>query len=92
MPTPVWIAAAYVAINMAITVWIVREETHGRQVSDAMAAWSGVLRYAPPATGLLYLVTKAGDWPFVLFVAAFFAMAAWLLHNLLNYPTQPPKT
>jgi len=78
-------------VNFGITVWIVREETHGRAVSESVAGLSGFLRYGPPFTGLLYLVTRAGDWPFVLFVAAFFAMAAWLLHGLLSYPTRPPK-
>jgi hypothetical protein len=91
MPLPVWIAATYLVTNFALTVWIVRAETGGRQVSDSISTVSGVLRYGPPLLGLGYLVTKAGDWPFVLFVAAFFALAAWLLHGLLNYPTRPPR-
>ena len=91
MPLPVLLAATYLVINFAITVWVVREETHGRAVPDSMAALSGVLRYGPPFLGLLYLVTRAGDWAFVLFVAAFFTMAAWLMHGLLSYPTRPPK-
>jgi hypothetical protein len=91
MPLPVLIAASYLVINFAIMVWLVREEARGRPVPGEIAALSGALRYGPPLIGLLYLVTKAGDWPFVLFVAAFFAMAAWLLHGLLSYPTRPPK-
>jgi hypothetical protein len=91
MPLPVLLAATYLVINLAITVWVVREEAHGRAVPESVTDLSGFLRYGPPFIGLLYLVTRAGDWPFVLFVAAFFAMAAWLLHGLLSYPTGPPK-
>ena len=91
MPLPVLLAASYLVINLAITVWVVREETRGRPVPEWIGALSGVLRYGPPLIGVLYLVTRAGDWPFVLFVTAFFLMAAWLLHGLLSYPTRPPK-
>ena len=61
----------------------------------AVAAWVIVV-YRPCATARrcsapLYLVTIAGDWLFVLFVAAFFAGAFWLLNGALNYPSRPPK-
>lgn len=91
MPLPVTLAATYFAVNLVITIWIVREETGGRVPSEWLIALSRTLRYGPPFIGLIYLVTRAGDWPFVLFVAVFFATAFWLLDGLLNYPTRPPK-
>ena len=91
MPLPVTLAATYFAVNLVITIWVVREETGGRVPSTRLLAFSRTLRYGPPLAGLIYLVTRAGDWPFVLFVAAFFAGAFWLLDGLLNYPTRPPK-
>ncbi|MGZ8562823.1 MAG: hypothetical protein ACXWWU_04305 [Candidatus Limnocylindria bacterium] len=91
MPLPVALAATYFAVNLAITIWLVREETRGRAAPGWLVATSRTLRFGPPLIGLLYLVTRAGDWPFVLFVAAFFASAFWLLDGLLNYPTRPPK-
>jgi hypothetical protein len=91
MPLPVTLAAAYFAVNLVITIWVVREETGGRVPSAWVVAFSRTLRYGPPLAGLIYLITRAGDWPFVLFVAAFFAGAFWLLDGLLNYPTRPPK-
>jgi hypothetical protein len=91
MALPVTLTATYFAINLAITIWIAREEVRGRVAPTWLARLSRVLRWGPPLLGLFYLVTIAGDWPFVLFVAAFFAGAFWLLDGLLNYPTQPPK-
>ena len=91
MPLPVLLAATYLVVNFALTVWLAREEAHARLVPEWVLAGSAVLRYGPPFIGLLYLVTRAGDWPFVLFVAAFFTMAAWLLNGLLSYPTRPRK-
>jgi hypothetical protein len=91
MPLPVAVAATYLLINLAVTVWIVREETHGRALSDWLVAGSALLRYGPPLLGAMYLVTRAGDWPFVLFVLFFFSLAFFLLNGLLNYPTRPPK-
>lgn len=91
MPLPVTLAATYLAVNLVLTVWIVREETAGREPATWLVALSRTLRYGPPLAGLIYLVTRAGDWPFVLFVATFFAGAFWLLDGLLNYPTRPPK-
>jgi len=91
MPLPVTLAATYFAVNLAITIWLVREETGGRAPTEWLVALSRTLRYGPPLAGLGYLVTRAGDWPFFLFVAFFFATAWWLLDGLLNYPTRPPK-
>lgn len=91
MPLPVTLAATYFAVNLAITIWIVREETRDRVPPDWLVALARTLRYGPPLAGLIYLVTRAGDWPFVLFVVVFFATAFWLLGGLLNYPTRPPK-
>ena len=91
MPLPVTLAATYFAVNLVITIWIVREETRDRVPPEWLVTLSRTLRYAPPLAGLIYLVTRAGDWPFVLFVVFFFATAFYLLDGLLNYPTRPPK-
>ena len=91
MPLPVTIAATYLAVNLALTVWIVREETSGRPPPGWMTGASMLVRYVPPLLGAMYLVTRAGDWPFVLFVLFFFSVAFFLLDGLLNYPTRPPR-
>lgn len=91
MPLPIAIASAYLAINVALTVWLVRAEAHGQNLPTAVTTLAMTLRYGPPLLGLLYLITIAADWPFFLFVALFFATAFWLLDGLLNYPPRPPK-
>lgn len=91
MPLPVILSASYLAINLAIMAWLLREEAHGRVPSPSVRVLSTALRYGPPLAGLVYLFTIAGDWPFVLFVAGFFIGAFWLLDGLLNYPSRPPK-
>lgn len=91
MPFPVAFAATYLVINLALTVWIVREDTRGRRPSAWLVAGSVLIRYVPPLLGAMYLVTRAGDWPFVLFILFFFSLAFFLLNGLLNYPTRPPK-
>jgi ABC-type molybdate transport system permease subunit len=92
MTLSIALGATYFVINFAIMIWLAREETHGRAISSTLISLSRILRYGPPLVGLLYLVTIAGDWPFVLFVGAFFAGAFWLLDSLLNYPPPPsPK-
>ena len=88
---PVALAAVYLAINLAITVWIVRREARGHAVPSLMTATSRIARYGPPLIALFYIVTVANDWPFFLFVVFFFGTAFWLLNGLLNYPTRPPK-
>lgn len=91
MPAPVAIAASYLAINLAILVWLERRDHRGHPTEPWMVAAARTLRYGPPLLGLAYLVTIAGDWPFFLFVLVFFATAAWLLDGLLNYPSRPRK-
>ena len=91
MPPPITLAATYLVVNLAISVWLVREETHGREVSPWVKTVTRTLRYGPPLLGALYLVTIAEDWPFVLFVLAFFAGAFFLLDRLLNFPSGRPK-
>ncbi len=91
MPLPFILAGTYLAINLAFSVWIAREETQGRTPTTWVIVVSRTARYGPPLLGLLYLVTIAGDWPFVLFVGAFFGVGFWLLNGLLNYPNRPPK-
>jgi hypothetical protein len=91
MPLPVALTAAYLGVNVAITAWLLREEARGRVPPTWVTVASRTTRYGPALLGLLYLVTIAGDWPFVLLVAAFFIGAFWLLDGLLNYPSRPPK-
>ena len=90
MPLALALAAAYLVINLAISTWILREETAGRAAPPWVRIVSRGLRYGPPLLGVAYLVTLAGDWPFFLFVIGFFAIAFWLLDGLLNYPERPP--
>jgi hypothetical protein len=91
MPPPVTLSAAYLVINLAISVWLIREETHGREVPPWLKTVTRALRYGPPLLGVFYLVTIADDWPFFLFVVAFFVSAFWLLNGLLSFPSGRPK-
>jgi hypothetical protein len=88
---PIALAATYFAINLALVVWIAREETHGRPVPAGVHVASRILRYVLPVIGVFYLVTIAGDWPFFLFVVGFFAFAFFLLDRGLAFPVEPPK-
>jgi len=91
MPLAVTLATTYLVINLALSVWLVREEIGNRQVPTWLTVLSRTLRYVPPLLGVLYLVTIAGDWPFFLFVVGFFLFSFWLLDGLLNYPSGKPK-
>jgi hypothetical protein len=91
MPLPIALTVAYLAVNLPLMYWLERERARGRMPAPRVAALSSLLRYGPPLAGAAYLVTISGDWPFVLFVIAFFAGAFWLLDGLLNYPERPPK-
>lgn len=91
MPLPVVLALTYLAVNLALTIWIIREETQGRPPPAGLHTVSWVTRYVPPLLGLVYLVTLGGDWPFFLFVVFFFGLAFYLLDGLLNYPGRPEK-
>ena len=88
---PLTLAATYLAINLGLTVWIAREEVEGRVPAPWVRATSRAAKYGPPLLGLFYLVTIAGDWPFVLFVGAFFAAAFWALDGFLSPTSRPPK-
>jgi hypothetical protein len=89
MPLPVYLAATYLALNLAIMIWFERERAQGREPARAAVVASRIVRYGPPLVGAAYLVAIAGDWPFILFVGAFFAGAFWLLDGLLAYTTPP---
>ena len=91
MPLAFALAAGYLLANVVLMVWLVREETAGRTVPVATTILARLLRYGPPALGLAYLVTIAGDWPFFLFVLAFFGVAFALLNGLLSTPIRPPR-
>ena len=88
---PFTVAATYLGLNFALVVWIARAETSGRAPSSAIVWVGRVIRYLPPLLGLVYLVTIAGDWPFFLFVLAFFTVAFALLNGLLSVPSRPPR-
>ena len=91
MPLPVVLAAGYLAVNFTLMVWLVREDTAGRAVPAGMTLLGRLLRYGPPTLGLAYLITIAGDWPFFLFVLAFFGFAFALLNGLLSTPIRPRR-
>ena len=88
---PFALAATYLIVNLALVVWIAREEIGGRTPSGWLWIVAKLVRWVPPLVGVFYLVTIAGDWPFFLFVAAFFVSAFWLLNGLLNFPSGRPK-
>lgn len=90
MNVPIALALVYLAINMAVMLWLERERARGRSPSRGASALSVVLRYGPPLVGLIYLELIAGDWLFLLMVAAFFAAGFWLMDGLMAY-TAPPR-
>ncbi len=91
MPIPVAIATSYLAVNVALMLWSERELRHGRIPRGWAMAMLRTLRYGPPLLGFLYLVTIAEDWPFFLFVVAFFLVAVALLNGLLHDPSRRPR-
>jgi hypothetical protein len=91
MPLPVTLTVAYLTLNLTLMVLLELERSQGRPPSPRMSVLAGALRFGPPLLGLLYLVTIAGDWLFLGFVAAFFAIGFWLMDGLLAY-TNPGST
>jgi hypothetical protein len=91
MPVPVVLTAAYLLIGFGVIVWLAHEEARGRAVPTWQAVLARTAVYGPPLAGFGYLVTIAGDWPFLLFVIAFFSIGALLLNGLLNTPVRPRK-
>jgi len=81
---PIAFAAAYLAINLALMLWIERARATGRVPARPVVITTNVLRIGPPLAGAIYLVALAGDWLFVLFVLGFFAAAFWLMGGLLS--------
>jgi hypothetical protein len=90
MLTALVLTIAYLAINLALIVWIERERAHEREISWQLGLLAATLRYAPPLAGVIYLLTISGDWVFALFVVAFFGIAAWLMNGLLAYTNFGP--
>ncbi len=90
MPLPVALSVAYLAINLAIMIWLERDRARGRVPAPRVSTWANVLRYGPPLLGAIYLVAISGDWAFVLFVLSFFAGAFWLLSGLLAFTNTSP--
>jgi hypothetical protein len=85
MPLPVTLAVAYLALNLAVMIWLERERSHGRPPTVAVTAFALALRLGPPVVGVLYLITIAGDWLFFGFVLVFFAASFWLMNGLLAF-------
>jgi hypothetical protein len=85
MPLPVTLAVAYLALNLAVMIWLERERSTGRQPAFAVSALALALRFGPPVAGMLYLVTIAGDWLFFGFVLAFLAASFWMMSGLLAF-------
>jgi hypothetical protein len=90
MQTALALTVAYLAVNLALMVWIERERAHEREISWQLGMLTAVLRYGPPLAGVIYLLTISGDWIFALFVVAFFGIAAWLMNGLLAYTSFGP--
>jgi hypothetical protein len=87
MPLPITLTIAYLAINLAMMLWLERERANGRMPSRGVSALSIALRFGPPLLGVIYLELIAGDWLFLAFVAAFFATSFWLMDGLLAVTT-----
>ena len=92
MPLPLTVALAYLAVNLAVMVWLERRNAAGRPPSGRVRLLAAGLRYGLPLLGLVYLVTISGDWLFFLFVALFFAACFWMMDGLLAFtvPTNEP--
>jgi len=91
MPLPVFLTLGYLLIGFGCIVWLAHREAHGRTVETWQAVLARTAVFGPPLLGFGYLVTIAGDWPFLLFVIGFFAIGALLLNGLLNTPIRPRK-
>lgn len=98
MPLPVALALTYLAVNVAMMVWVERRRIAATPVDEGLTAPSdrvlivaNVLRYGPPLLGLLYLVTIAGDWMFFVFVVVFFAASFWMMDGVLAHTTTTPS-
>ena len=96
MSLPIALTLTYLAVNVAMMVWVESRRASGEPSdddvtgpTDRVATVANALRYGPPLLGLLYLVTIAGDWMFFVFVAVFFAASFWMMDGLLS--TAMPK-
>jgi hypothetical protein len=83
MNLPIALALVYLAINLALMLWLELERANGRSPGPRVSTISPVLRYGPPLLGLIYIEMIAGDWLFLVFVVAFFALGFWLMDGLL---------
>jgi hypothetical protein len=84
MPLPITLAVTYLAINLAMMLWLESERANGREPSRSVSGLSIALRFGPPLLGVIYLEVIAGDWVFLGLVAAFFIASFWLLDGLLT--------
>jgi hypothetical protein len=87
MNLPIALTLAYLAINLAMMLWLEGERSRGHRPSRGVSALANALRFGPPLLGVIYLELIAGDWLFLVFVAAFFAASFWLLDGLLAVTT-----
>jgi hypothetical protein len=87
MNLPIALTIAYLAINVAMMLWLENERSNGRRPSRGVSTLAIALRFGPPLLGAIYLELIAGDWLFLVFVAAFFAASFWLMDGLLTVST-----
>lgn len=85
MTTALALTIAYLAINLALMIWVERERAGQREVTWQAGLVVSTLRYGPPIAGAIYLVVLSGDWQFVLLILGFFAISGWLMTGLLAY-------
>ena len=90
MPLPVLLTLGYLAVNLSLLTWLEHARATGQPVSPRLVTISNVMRWGPPILGAVYLVLISGDWAFVAFVIAFFAIGFWLLDGLLAYENRGP--
>jgi hypothetical protein len=93
MNLPIALTLAYLAINLAMMVWVESGRSNGRRPPRGVSALSMAVRYGPPLLGVIYLELIAGDWLFLVFVAAFLAASFWLMDGLLavTLPSRGPE-
>jgi hypothetical protein len=87
MNLPIALTLVYLAINLAMMLWLEVERANGRSAGPRVSAMSMALRYGPPLLGLIYIEMIAGDWLFLVFVVAFFVLGFWLMDGLLATTT-----
>ena len=87
MPLPFLIALgiAYIAVNVAVQMWLGARLGQGRISTRRLAVASTLVRYGPVLVVIAYVAAVGGNWWLILLVGGFAASAFWMLDGLLGY-------